>query len=189
MPKHGKSPAAEASGGPASATDAADRLHYVKGNAAQASYGKGRKIVTHIVNTMGRWGKGFVLALTNRFGKEVGRKYRAWHKCGGGGGNPKFELGAVQVVEVDRLISVANMVAQTGIKTGSRGPPIEYEALAETLSTVGALAEAEGASVHMPRIGTGLAGGTWGEVEPLILAVLQEHLGLHVYVYTLSGDQ
>ena len=130
------------------------------------------------------------MAITSRFGKGVGKQYRAWHKCGGGsGGDPTFRLGAVQLIQAGPLVSVANMVAQTGVKTGSRGPPIDYEALAEGLGRVAVLAAAEGASMHMPRIGTGLAGGTWEQVEPLITAVLLEHPGLHIYVYTLPGEQ
>ena len=39
-----------------------------------------------------------------------------------------------------------------------------------------------GASVHMPRIGTGLAGGKWELIEPLILEKLIA-AGVKVYVY------
>jgi O-acetyl-ADP-ribose deacetylase (regulator of RNase III) len=38
------------------------------------------------------------------------------------------------------------------------------------------------ASVHMPRIGCGLAGGDWSRVEPLILRRLVER-GVAVTVY------
>ena len=39
-------------------------------------------------------------------------------------------------------------------------------------------------SVHMPRIGCGLAGGTWERIEPLIVKVLCER-GIPVTVYDL----
>jgi hypothetical protein len=39
-----------------------------------------------------------------------------------------------------------------------------------------------GASVHMPRIGCGLAGGRWERIEPLITRRLSEH-GIAVTVY------
>ena len=68
---------------------------------------------------------------------------------------------------------VANMVAQTGLRVTKSGPPIRYEALAVCLGHVASKAIELGASVHMPRIGCGLAGGKWSEVEPLII----EHLG------------
>lgn len=38
------------------------------------------------------------------------------------------------------------------------------------------------ASVHMPRIGCGLAGGNWSRVEPLIMRRLAER-GVAVTVY------
>jgi O-acetyl-ADP-ribose deacetylase (regulator of RNase III) len=40
------------------------------------------------------------------------------------------------------------------------------------LTAVGDSALALGASVHMPRIGTGLAGGRWDRIEPIIVATL-----------------
>jgi hypothetical protein len=42
----------------------------------------------------------------------------------------------------------------------------------------------EGTIIHMPRIGCGLAGGSWDQVEPL----LETHLaraGFNVWVYDL----
>jgi O-acetyl-ADP-ribose deacetylase (regulator of RNase III) len=72
------------------------------------------------------------------------------------------------------------MVAQKGMKTGSSGPPIRYNYLGECLSELAGIAKSIEASIHMPRIGCGLAGGKWDKVEPLIV----EHLdGLEVIVY------
>jgi O-acetyl-ADP-ribose deacetylase (regulator of RNase III) len=79
----------------------------------------------------------------------------------------------VQFVQVEPYIWVANMVGQRGIKRGSSGPPIRYEAVAACLRQVAVKAHELEASVHMPRIGCGLAGGEWSNVEPLI----EEHLG------------
>ncbi len=64
------------------------------------------------------------------------------------------------------------MVGQHGIRTGSKGVPVRYEAIDTALDTVAERAVELGASVHMPRIGCGLAGGRWERVEPLILARL-----------------
>ena len=85
-------------------------------------------------------------------------------------------------VQVEPYVWVANMVAQHGTKTGSSGPPIRYEAVAACLKKVAETAVELAASVHMPRIGCGLAGGDWSKVEPLI----EEHLcgrGVVVTVY------
>ncbi|MEU2680946.1 hypothetical protein ABZ638_29070 [Streptomyces sp. NPDC007107] len=42
-----------------------------------------------------------------------------------------------------------------------------------------------GASVHMPRIGCGLAGGTWARVEPLVTGRLVAR-GIEVTVYDVG---
>lgn len=74
----------------------------------------------------------------------------------------------MQLIQVRADIRVANMVAQRGMRTGSGGPPIRYETLARCLDSVAEHALAHSASVHMPRIGCGLAGGTWERIEPVI---------------------
>jgi O-acetyl-ADP-ribose deacetylase (regulator of RNase III) len=150
---------------------------YIKGDAT-CPQAKGVKIICHVCNDIGGWGKGFVLAISRRW-EQPEAEYRAWHAAGKQGG---FRLGAVQFVQVEPYIWVANMVGQRGMKRGSSGPPIRYEAVATCLQQVAVKAQELGASVHMPRIGCGLAGGEWSKVEP----VIEEHLcraGLAVTVY------
>ncbi|MFI0975545.1 Appr-1-p processing protein [Streptomyces sp. NPDC021093] len=125
---------------------------------------KGPKIIAHICNDLGGWGKGFVVAVSRRWpGPE--KEYRRWHRERAGN---DFGLGAVQLVQVRTDIWVANMVAQRGIRSGSGGPPIRYDAVERSLTALAAHALAHQASVHMPRIGCGLAGGKWERIEPLI---------------------
>ncbi|KJK42615.1 macro domain-containing protein [Streptomyces sp. NRRL F-4428] len=138
----------------------------------------GPKVVAHVCNDLGGWGKGFVLAVSKRW-REPEIAYRAWHR--GRSGND-FGLGAVQMVRVKPDLWVADMVAQRGIRTGSAGPPIRYDALERCLVALGEHAVELGASVHMPRIGCGLAGGVWPSVEPLITGALCER-GVAVTVY------
>lgn len=155
-----------------------DWLHIVTGDATIAQYGKGRKIIAHVCNDRGRWGKGFVMAISDKW-PEAARVYRQWHKAGV---NEGFALGAVQLVELTPSLTLANMIGQNGIKTGSKGPPVRYDALEEALMAVGAHAVLEGASIHMPRIGTGLAGGEWQKIENLLRNMLELYR-VHVYVY------
>jgi O-acetyl-ADP-ribose deacetylase (regulator of RNase III) len=153
------------------------QITYLKGDAT-CPQAKGVKIICHVCNDIGGWGKGFVLAVSKRW-KQPEVAYRIWHASGRQGG---FVLGSVQFVQVERLIWVANMVAQRGIKRGRSGPPIRYEALAACLQQVALKARELNAYVHMPRIGFGLAGGEWSKVEPII----EEHLiaaGVPVTVY------
>lgn len=99
-------------------------IRYLKGDATcpQAS---GNTIIAHICNDIGGWGAGFVLAVSTRW-PEPEAAYRAWYA---NRSESDFTLGAVQVVQVERYVWVANMVAQRGVKTGSHGSPIRYPAV------------------------------------------------------------
>lgn len=152
-------------------------ITYCKGDAT-APQAKGDKIIAHVCNDLGGWGKGFVLALSARW-KEPEKRYREWHRDRA---HNDFGLGAFQLVQVEQYIWIANMIGQHGMKTGSKGPPIRYDALEECLSRLASAAMELGASVHMPRIGCGLAGGKWERVEPLIENQLCAR-GIAVYVY------
>ncbi len=135
---------------------------------ATAPQAAGPKVIAHLCNDIGGWGRGFVVALSRRWpGPE--REYRDWY--GHRAGND-FGLGAVQVVQVLADTWVANMVGQHGIRHGSGGPPIRYEAVERCLASLAGHALRLGASVHMPRIGCGLAGGRWERIEPLVTAAL-----------------
>jgi O-acetyl-ADP-ribose deacetylase (regulator of RNase III) len=80
---------------------------------------------------------------------------------------------------------VANMVAQHGMTAGPEGPPIRYEAVRTCLAKVAELAQERDASVHMPRIGCGLAGGKWEMIEPIIADEVSAK-GIEVTVYDFA---
>ena len=165
------------------------KVQHVTGDCTVAQYGKGLKIVAHGCNDIGRWGKGFVLAVTKRFGGKPQRAYFEWHRDRNQPGST-FRLGGVQFViqheGPDRYVAVCNMITQHGIqRAGSTGKaPVRYDAIQEALGALGAHAAQHGASIHMPRIGAGLAGGDWNRILPLIEAMARNH-GVDVYVYTL----
>jgi O-acetyl-ADP-ribose deacetylase (regulator of RNase III) len=142
-------------------------LRIIKGDATSPQ-AKGPKIIAHVCNDLGGWGKGFVLAVSRRW-PEPERAYRDWHRDRA---DNDFGLGATQLVHVRPDIWVANMVGQRGTRTGSKGPPIRYDALARCLNALAEHASRLGAGVHMPRIGAGLGGGRWELIEPLIAEAL-----------------
>lgn len=155
-------------------------IQYLVGDAT-APQGDGQKIIAHVCNDIDAWGSGFVVALSRRW-EAPERRYRIWHDVGDG-----FQLGAVQFVPVEEDVSVANMIAQHGIrKSGQPQPPIRYPALEQCLRLVAQRALERGASVHMPRIGCGRAGGSWSEVEPIIRRCLTD-VGVPVFVYDLPA--
>lgn len=152
------------------------QIHYKTGDATLPR-GEGRSIIAHICNDLGAWGKGFVLAVSSRWATPESA-YRDWFAQK----TPRFELGAVQLVEVNERILVANMIAQHGIRGTKKAPPIRYDALRSCLESLAEDAVRLGASIHMPRIGCGLAGGKWEKIEPIIEEVLvAAELAVHVY--------
>jgi O-acetyl-ADP-ribose deacetylase (regulator of RNase III) len=156
---------------------------YIRGDATVPSV-KGVKMIAHVCNDIGGWGKGFVLALSRRW-PDPEAAYRSWHRQRA---SNDFGLGAVQFIQVEPYVWVANMVGQRGIRTGSKGVPVRYEAIDAALDKVAARAAELGASVHMPRIGCGLAGGKWPRVEPLINERLVKR-GIAVTVYDHGEGQ
>jgi O-acetyl-ADP-ribose deacetylase (regulator of RNase III) len=144
-------------------------IRYVRGDAT-APLGNGVRIIAHVCNDVGAWGKGFVLALSQRW-SEPAQGFKQWHKERE---ENDFGLGAVQFVRVGEEIWVANMIAQHGIRPSQGIPPIRYGALDHCLEKVAAKAKELNASVHMPRIGCGLAGGEWDRIEPIVVQRLCE---------------
>jgi O-acetyl-ADP-ribose deacetylase (regulator of RNase III) len=153
-------------------------INYRTGDATRP-VGNDPKIIAHVCNDQGRWGKGFVKAISARW-PEPEEAYRAWveEKTG-------FELGAVQFVKVEGEIWVANMIGQHGLQEKDGVPPIRYAAIWSGLEKVAEKAKALGASVHMPRIGCGLAGGEWSKIEPIVIETLCKN-GVDVMVYDLG---
>ncbi|MFD8272116.1 macro domain-containing protein [Streptomyces flaveolus] len=156
-------------------------IAYVRGDATAPS-GRGVKVIAHVCNDLGGWGKGFVLAVSRRW-PQPEAAYRAWHRDRA---SNDFGLGAVQLVRVEPYVWVANMIGQHGIRTGSKGVPVRYEAIDTALGRLAGRAAELNASVHMPRIGCGLAGGKWSRVEPLVTERLTRQ-GISVTVYD-HGD-
>ncbi|MGW7047403.1 macro domain-containing protein [Streptomyces avermitilis] len=156
-------------------------IRYVRGDATVPS-GEGVKMIAHVCNDIGGWGSGFVLAVSHRW-PEPEKAYRAWYRDRAAN---DFGLGAAQFVQVERSLWVANMIGQRGIRTSDNEVPVRYEAIDAALGLLADRAVALDASVHLPRIGCGLAGGAWSRVEPLITERLVRR-GIPVTVYD-HGD-
>lgn len=153
-------------------------INYIRGDATEPNY-PGNKIIVHVCNNVGAWGAGFVLSISKKW-KEPEIQYYNWYNS-----QSDFRLGAVQFVAVEKSIWVANLIGQHNlVPDENKNPPIRYNAISEGLESISEFAIKKNATVHMPRIGCGLAGGTWEEIEPL----LQKHLlnkNIKVFVYDL----
>lgn len=153
-------------------------INYLNGDATKPM-AEGNKIIVHICNDMGGWGKGFVMAISKRW-KLPEQKYREWFKS-----KENFNLGQVQFVQVENELWIANLIGQHKINKDENGnAPIRYNAILIGLEYVAKFAIEKNAIIHMPRIGCGLAGGTWDKIEPIINSTLIENnLMVSVYDY------
>ena len=140
-------------------------IEYRRGDATVKA-GAGPWIIAHVCNDIGKWGKGFVLAISRRWPEPEAEYRRAARSC-------PLKLGQTQFVQVGPELAVVNMIAQRGIRRRSPDPcALDYRALGACLDFLASVCLMERAGAQLPRIGTGLAGGNWGEVELL----LQRHL-------------
>lgn len=159
-------------------------IEYVRGDVTAPQETGKNQVIVHICNDIGGWGLGFVLALSKRW-EAPELAYRQWFEAGG---KKKYlPLGAVQLVQVEEEIWVANVIGQHKIEAEKGIAPIRYEALREGLRRLARKAMVLRASVHMPRIGCGLAGGNWEKVGPIVEEQLtRKNIEVKVYDYKPS---
>jgi len=167
-------------------------INYVIGDATNPQ-GEGSKIIAHVCNDEGGFGKGFAAAIAERY-PEARKNYRSWFSSQRWNGIP-FERGQTQFVTVGcgsllrpDFLYVANMVAQEGYRKRYDDPAIrylDYFSLGLCLEKVAEFALEHGASVHAPKFGTGLAGGSWDVIEPMIEDYLCKR-GVPVTIYDMA---
>ena len=136
-------------------------------------------IIAHCCNDIGKWGSGFVVPLGNKYplAKEI---YLMMNNR---------TLGAVDFITAYKdthNIIIANIIGQHGISNYSmlptNNPPIRYEAIRQGFDTIINWIYPRGIkTIHMPRIGCGLAGGRWFEIEK----ILNQYTETQFYVYDL----
>ncbi len=154
-------------------------IKYVVGDATYPQ-GDGLKFIVHCVNDIGAWGKGFVVSLFKRWERPKA-EYKKWFKK-----NETLKLGSIQLVKAEEDIIVVNLVGQHGIYSQNGIPPIRYDAIRKGLQELFQFINKPDCSLHMPRIGTGLARGNWVEIEKIINEELINK-GIEVFVYDLPS--
>jgi O-acetyl-ADP-ribose deacetylase (regulator of RNase III) len=127
-------------------------------------------VVAHVVNDAGKWGQGVSGAIGRRW-PVAEAEYRAW---------PGRALGRVLLSTPESGVTVAHICAQHGVRSRTNPVPLHTQSLRAGLFAL-AQVVLEGTVVVMPKLGCGLAGGTWPEVEPIIRDALGR---LDVVVYT-----
>jgi|GEM_PF-612718 len=137
----------------------------------------GSRIVCQMVNDKATtWGGGVARKMAQVFPhaqQEYKRKLAAMPV--------EDRLGSVIFCHGEQELVVASLIAQRGFGP-SKAPRIRYLALENCLAELARYAVRQQASIHMPRIGTGAAGGDWGTIEEMIDEFLVRQ-GLSVSIY------
>ncbi|MBS1845658.1 MAG: ImmA/IrrE family metallo-endopeptidase [Actinobacteria bacterium] len=150
---------------------------------ATRPHGSGERMIVHLVNDRtANWGGQFARALSQRHPQSQD-DFRSWVDED----SARLHLGATRIVRMGGGLSVASVVAQKGYGP-SKKARIRYSALRDALSAVASTAAETGASLHMPRIGAGQAGGRW----PLVREIIEETViraGVPVTVYVPPSQE
>ena len=161
-------------------------INYVKGDIFEHLPEDVPIIIPHICNDEGKFGKGFVVPLAERFPR-CKEEYLRW--C-----QNKFDvertilfgLSKVQFVHVGQNVTVANMIAQKGLISEDNPTPIKYAALTGAMGSVGyACSLIPDCQIHTVKFGSGLAGGNWDYIEYMIKELWVDS-GFSVTVYHLE---
>jgi O-acetyl-ADP-ribose deacetylase (regulator of RNase III) len=155
------------------------RVNIVVGNAL-APMGHGPKVLVHVVNdaTPNWGGNGFAAALKRQW-RDVQGDFQEW-----GSSRQNLRLGSVRFFRKSSTLTIASMIAQKGYGDTLGVRRLRYNALERCLEEVATYAKEHDASVHMPRIGAGQGGASWGVVCELITGAICSK-GIPVTVYDL----
>lgn len=180
-------------------------IKYIKGDATypEKVVPEGVKLIVHIVNDIGAWGAGFVLALNKRWPQPKALYRSTFDTYKTLGQTYVRPLGQVDIVRVDKDqdIYVVNLVGQTDIRPKRLEDvdaksclmsevkdglvmPVRYDAIYNGLCELKRRINQYHYyfTLHMPKIGSGLAGGNWSKIEKIINEIFKEN---EVYVYEI----
>jgi O-acetyl-ADP-ribose deacetylase (regulator of RNase III) len=137
----------------------------------------GKKIICQLVNDKAvKWGGGVANKIARRFPDAEEAYIKQVVQI-----SQRDRLGRAIFSEASEDLTIASLIGQEGFGP-SLFPRIRYAALSACLEQVAEYAASVGASIHMPKIGTGSAGGDWSTIEELIVDVMVR-AGLSVTVY------
>jgi O-acetyl-ADP-ribose deacetylase (regulator of RNase III) len=124
-----------------------------------------KTIIAHVVNNEGLWGAGIVVAISRKW-KQPEAMYRKLCKKID---KEVLKQGTVQFVDVAPNVTVCNMFAMDGVASEANPQPLIYNSLFTCLKSLRMKAERDNVEViQMPKIGSGLARGSWSVIRKLI---------------------
>ena len=161
------------------------RIQWLTADITEIGPGTEPVVIAHVVsNAAHAWSRQGVAAALARTFPQAAAAYRSWTIAS----PDNLELGHTHELPQDlggRPVTIVSMVAQEGYGPGVV-TRLHHAALRECLARVGIVAGRERATVHLPRIGAGQAGGRWDLIEADIIHELSDR-GVAVCVHTLPS--
>ena len=158
--------------------DQGNRIQPKGGDATDPRETGGYRIIAHLVNDKTpNWGGAFARVVKKKWGSAQ-TDFEQWARSN----NSNLALGKLRLFEVADQLALATMVAQHGYGESAK-PRIRYGALKTALDQLAEIALTRNATIHMPKIGSGQAGGNWDIISELIEDALCDR-GVEVFVYS-----
>jgi len=157
-------------------------MHSATGNIVNVQEG----VIAHVVNSWGLFGAGVAGAIRAKW-PEAERRYQNWFS--GRNRGISFKLGDVLFVELDQNTGpthIAHMLAMNGVRTKTNKTPLDYRSLGICLDKVYEFCGKMNSTLHIPKIGSGLAGGDWHRISTILEIVQERHPEVLTTVWELD---
>jgi len=159
-----------------------NEVTYLKGDATSPHGCEGPKVIAQIVNDSAlTWGAGFAVAVRRKW-PAAQSAFRSWAI-----NRKNLSLGSIHTSGLEPDLWLVSMVAQHGYGPSPK-PRIRYAALERALQSLRNFVVSKGATIHIPRLGSGQAGGFWAIVSEIIDQTLCRY-NIKVFVYDLPSSE
>lgn len=159
--------------------------------------GKGNKGIINICNTWGRWGKGILNRISDKWpAPEL--MYRSWYereRKNKRKSKKPFVLGKIQVINVENEpdVCIINMIAQKGTKylkinDSISIEPLRYDALNECFAQASDFCQKNRFSIHISMESIEMSSGDYIIIEHLLKRHFSDN-GIKVYLYENSEEE
>jgi len=130
--------------------------------------------IPQVCNNIGKYGAGLSGALSAKWPK-IEQSFSQWVIGEGKGCSGPYELGHIQMVSVTPSLAIVNMIAQKGVRARYNPKPLQYKQLEmclirlfANLSQISCRFADGHIKIWCPKIGAGLAGGDWDNIQERI---------------------
>ena len=150
------------------------KLNYIQGDLFTTT----NSVIAHGCNICGAFGAGIAGQIAQKF-PEVKSAYFLKHN------NVGHRLGDIQIVKIENpktsVLYIVNMMTQNSY--GRNGKHVSYNACHLAFGKLFEFCHKNNLSLSIPKIGTGLGGGSWEKIEEQLVNTIQRY-NITVDVYT-----